>query len=219
MVQINKIANVSKVEMNPVKKTEVQQEKASSEVLQTSDDKVNYSIQSGESFMAVFDEMSSNVPDRTTTIEEKELAISYIDRMLNCDDIPDDMKTYWTDKKNVIEMEIMSIQLMSEEQNNVDNSDSAESAGTKNNSDISYKDIKEDYDDFKRKYWDKDRSFANEENKTEYWMTYDRVCMAFLDKMLKCEDLEPDMRKKYSAEYSECETDLKKLLANLNAQP
>lgn len=52
-----------------------------------------------EKFMDVKAELDKNVPDRTSTIEEKELAISYIDRMLACDDISDDLKTYWQNKK------------------------------------------------------------------------------------------------------------------------
>ena len=62
-----------------------------------------------EKFMDVKAELDKNVPDRTSTIEEKELAISYIDRMLACDDISDDLKTYWQNKKNVIEQEIQNI--------------------------------------------------------------------------------------------------------------
>ena len=35
--------------------------------------------------------MRQNVPDSTSTIPEKELAISYIDRMLACSDITDEL--------------------------------------------------------------------------------------------------------------------------------
>ena len=54
--------------------------------------------------MDVKAELDKNVPDRTSTIEEKELAISYIDRMLACDDISDDLKTYWQQKTEFKQM-------------------------------------------------------------------------------------------------------------------
>lgn len=66
-------------------------------------------VESAESFQAVFDEMSQNVPSQTRTVEEKEKAISYINRMLACKDIPDHLKTYWQDKKETIQAEIFAI--------------------------------------------------------------------------------------------------------------
>ena len=72
----------------------------------------NYAKENGiktESFEDVYNEFIANVPDRTTTESEKELAISYINRMLSCDDIPDRLKTYWTDKKSDIESELKQI--------------------------------------------------------------------------------------------------------------
>lgn len=62
-----------------------------------------------ESFKDVFKEFSQNVPDRTTTLAEKDLAISYINRLLECDDITPDLKNYWTEKKTVIESEMQAI--------------------------------------------------------------------------------------------------------------
>ncbi len=62
-----------------------------------------------ESFDDVYNEMRQNVPDSTSTIKEKELAISYIDRMIACSDITPELKTYWENKKEVIEMEIQNI--------------------------------------------------------------------------------------------------------------
>ena len=52
--------------------------------------------------------MRANVPDRTSTIEEKELAIEYIDRILKSD-ADDDLKGYWTQKKTEIQGEIERI--------------------------------------------------------------------------------------------------------------
>jgi len=59
-----------------------------------------------ESFRDVFEEMGKNVPDSTSTLEEKELAISYINRMLSCDDIPSGAKSFWTSQMNTIQKEI-----------------------------------------------------------------------------------------------------------------
>ena len=50
-----------------------------------------------ENFRSVYNEMSENVPDSTSTIEEKQRAIEYINRMLNCPDIPN--PEYWENKK------------------------------------------------------------------------------------------------------------------------
>jgi hypothetical protein len=55
--------------------------------------------------------MSQNVPDVTTTIEEKRLAISYIDRMLSCDDITAFDREYWENKKLILQDEIRNAQM------------------------------------------------------------------------------------------------------------
>lgn len=208
-MQVNSATGINKVNNNQIKMKDISNEDTSLNEIKDSEDNISYSVEDCEEFMSVFNEMQSNVPDCTTTIEEKELAISYIDRMLNCDDITDDLKAYWTDKKNVIEMEIVSIKLM-QTQEETDNGE---------DNDISYKDIKEDYDEFKNKYWNKDKIFRSEEDKAEYWLTYDRTCMAYIEKLLKCNDLDTNMRKIYNAEYIDYESDVEKQLAKLNIQP
>ncbi len=60
-----------------------------------------------ESFNDVFAEMKKNIPNRTSTVDEKRLALAYIARMLSCDDIPN--PEYWANKANIIEMEIEAI--------------------------------------------------------------------------------------------------------------
>lgn len=65
---------------------------------------------SSEKFADVKAEFDKNVPDRTTTIEEKEKAISYIKRMLACNDITPELKAYWTNKKDIIELEKQAIE-------------------------------------------------------------------------------------------------------------
>lgn len=72
----------------------------------------NYAKENGiktESFEDVYNEFVANVPDRTTTESEKELAISYINRMLSCNDIPENLKIYWTFKKNTIQTELLGL--------------------------------------------------------------------------------------------------------------
>ena len=70
-------------------------------------DTVSFTTNKGEKFADVRAEMDKNVPDRTTTIEEKELALSYIERLLTCDDIPN--AEYWQNIKSEILMEIKSM--------------------------------------------------------------------------------------------------------------
>ena len=65
-----------------------------------------------EKFQDVWKEFQANVPDRTTTIEEKELAIRYIDRLLKCPDIPNEARNFWPQQKNVILGEIQRIKNM-----------------------------------------------------------------------------------------------------------
>ena len=99
-----------------LKQTEVKSEENAPSVLELGGgvDTVSFSTQTNQSetFADVKAEMDKNVPDRTTTIEEKELAIKYIDRMLACDDITPELKEYWTEKKNEIEKEIQEIKAM-----------------------------------------------------------------------------------------------------------
>lgn len=49
--------------------------------------------------------MRENVPDRTTTIEEKRLAMEYIEKILKSD-ASDDIKDYWAEKLTEIAGEI-----------------------------------------------------------------------------------------------------------------
>lgn len=65
----------------------------------TVDFKNTKTITKGEKFEDVFAEFDKNVPDQTSTTEDKEKAISYIKRMLECEDITPELKNYWTNKK------------------------------------------------------------------------------------------------------------------------
>ena len=59
-----------------------------------------------ESFKNVLEEMRNCVPNRTSTVEEKELALGYIKRMLSCDDIPNGARSFWKNQMNTIKQEI-----------------------------------------------------------------------------------------------------------------
>ena len=141
-----------------------------------------------EKFDDVRAEMAKNVPDRTTTIEEKELALSYIDRMLACDDITPELKNYWSNKKNIIEMEIQSIK-------------NGQQAGKTEK----WKDIAQEFSDFTEKYWVEnvlngkaglDNLEFNDAN--EYYNTVRRTMITYCDRLLACFDLPDDMRESYT---------------------
>ena len=115
MLEINRILGTGNVlNQGELKKVEQQQEDVSLLEQGGGVDTVSFSsgVSESEKFSDVRAEMEQNVPDITTTIEEKELAISYIDRMLACSDISPELKEYWTEKKTEIEQEIQAIKAM-----------------------------------------------------------------------------------------------------------
>ena len=137
MVQINSFFSINKMYRNTqLQKLEVKQKEDSLLEQGGGLDTVSFSKNKSEKFADVRKELDKNVPDRTTTIEEKEKALSYIERMLKCDDITPEMKNYWTNKKNVIEMEIQSIK--------------NEQQVGKNEK---WDDIAKEFSDFTDKYW------------------------------------------------------------------
>ena len=147
----------------------------------------NYEKKS-EKFDDVRAEMGKNVPDSTSTIEEKKLAISYIDRMLACDDITPELKNYWSNKKNIIEMEIQSIK-------------NEQQAGKTEK----WEDVTQEFSDFTEKYWvenvlnDKagiDNLEFNDAN--EYYNTVRRTMITYCDRLLACSDLPDDKRESYT---------------------
>lgn len=155
--------------------------------------------QKTESFNDVFAEMRNNIPDSTSTINEKQLALSYIERMLSCDDIPN--PEYWQNKRDIIEMEIESIK----------NSEATQyDRGT-----TPYKKVQEEYNKFAKKYWNKNPKFNNIQDRVEYWITYNRTCKSYIRRILKCNDLPNDMRKIYMSEYSNHQFDIDNHLRDL----
>lgn len=152
-----------------------------------------------ESFNNVFTEMKNNLPSSTSTINEKKLALSYIDRMLSCDDIPN--PEYWQNKKDIIEMEIATIK----------NTETTQ----KDNSTTSFKKVLEEYNDFVKEYWNKNPKFDNIPDRVEYWVTYNKACQSFIQRILDCNDLPNNMRENYTQEYANHQRDLTNQLRDL----
>lgn len=131
---------------------------------------------SSEKFMDVKAELDKNVPDRTSTIEEKELAISYIDRMLACDDISDDLKTYWQNKKDVIEQEIQNIK--------------NEKAIAKTDNSEKSDNIAKEFMQFIDKYFTRaDNRNLQTQDKLEYKITYYNTYLSYCRRVLNCSDI------------------------------
>ena len=125
-----------------------------------------------ERFQDVFEEMKQNVPDRTTTIEEKELAISYIDRMLACSDITPELKSYWENKKVIIQNEIQNIkneQLMGQ--------------------DTDFATLEEEFWNYSNSVWNRPVEFDNVPDRVEYWLSYYNTCISYIDRLLSCEGI------------------------------
>ncbi len=103
--------NIQKSNFFNLKKAEKQEAAKKTEKSETTEksksDKVDIKSDK-ESFEKIYAEMQTNIPDRTSTIEEKELAIEYIDRILKSD-ANDEIKGYWSQKKIEIQGEIARI--------------------------------------------------------------------------------------------------------------
>lgn len=147
----------------------------------------------GERFDDVYNEMMQNVPDRTSTIEEKELAISYIDRMLACPDISPELKEYWENKKDVIEMEIQNIK-----------NEQLDGSGEK------LADIWKEFSEFGDKYFSKlfDMKNLSMDDKFENRMTYYRTYLSFCRRALNSVDITPEERREYQRMIANAERDI-----------
>ena len=139
---------------------------------------------SSEKFMDVKAELDKNVPDRTSTIEEKELAISYIDRMLACDDISDDLKTYWQNKKDVIEQEIQNIK--------------NEKAIAKTDNSEKSDNIAKEFMQFIDKYFTRaDNRNLQTQDKLEYKITYYNTYLSYCRRVLNCSDITEEQKTEF----------------------
>jgi len=199
MVQINHLLGIKKLFIeNQPRKLDLPQKEISLLEQGGGLDTVSFSSNKSEKFADVRAELDKNVPDRTTTIEEKEKALSYIERMLKCDDITPEMKNYWTNKKNVIEMEIQSIK--------------NEQQVGKNEK---WEDVAKEFSDFTDKYWNKNPKFDSVSDRVEYWVTYSKTCQSYIQRILECNDLPNNMRENYMAEYSNHQFDIDNHLRDL----
>lgn len=142
------------------------------------------SVPVGESFRTVFAEFTANVPDRTTTIEEKELAIQYIDRLLACPDIPN--PEYWEAKKIEIQREIDAIKQM-----NADNDSQTNSSGEK------IADVWAEFCEFV----DANRPADNSD--LYACQAYSRTCLEYLERLLACSDIDDPQNAKAKQDYLE----------------
>ena len=191
MTEINQISNLFK-NIGGIKFAAQQQETETSLLSSKTDlDTVSLNSNKSEKFEDVFAEFDKNVPDCTSTITEKELAISYIDRMLACDDISDDLKVYWQNKKSVIKMEIQSIK-------NEETKDTGEKVN----------DVWNEYEKFVNKYQGKVNDNLSAEDKYEYSMTYNKTAQSFIKRLMNCADVTDEQLYNYKQMYQNFENDM-----------
>ena len=145
----------------------------------------------GEKFEDVFAEFDKNVPDQTTTIKEKESAISYIERMLECDDITPELKNYWENKKNVIEMEIQNIK--NERQIN---------SGEK------VEDVWKEFQEFQKNYLNSLNNNLSIEQKFENRAAYYNTIFSFVARLVNCTDVTESQMAAFSNIEYEADIDL-----------
>lgn len=146
---------------------------------------------SAEKFEDVFKEFDRNVHDSTSTIEEKSLAIKYIDRMLACDDIPDDLKIYWQNKKEIIQMEIQNI-------NNEQKTGSAEKVS----------DVWNEFTNFINNFFESLDDKLSNDDKRENRLTYYRTYISFCNRLLSCTDITSEQKAEYYQMISSAYSDI-----------
>lgn len=144
-----------------------------------------------EKFKEVFAEFHKKVPDSTSTISEKELAISYINRMLACEDISEDLKIYWQNKKSIIQMEIQNIK------------------NDKNiGSDEKVSEVWTEYKEFIQIYQGKLNTNMSADEKYEYLMTYNRTGQSFTTRLMNCIDVTKEQLVDFKEMYKNFENDI-----------
>ena len=160
--------------------------------------------QQSESFNDVRAELAENVPDSTSTVEEKEKAISYIDRMLNCSDITPEMKNYWSNKKDIIQMEIQMI----------NNQQQAEKESN-------YQSVVAEFRDFIDKHWCD--SYPTERNSSleftdseEYGLTFYNTCLTYINRILACDDLPEKAKNDFEQEFNHWNAEKQFRLGEIN---
>lgn len=192
MTFINQIFNFNQ-KYDKVQTNTLDIKKEEKSVLETGGgiDTVSFGQNSSENFETVFAQMRQNVPDSTSTIPEKELAISYIDRMLACDDISDDLKIYWQNKKSVIQQEIQNIK-------------NKEKTGSGEKID----DVWSEFEKFVTIYQGKFNKNLSVEDRSEYLITYNKTCQSFIKRLMACSDITDELIIEYTQMYQNHENDL-----------
>lgn len=191
MFQINRLPSVKQwFSENSAKKFETQEKDVSILEQGGGFDTVTFSTNKSEKFADIRAEMDKNVPDCTSTIAEKELAITYIDRMLKCEDITQELKNYWANKKDIIQMEIQMIK-------------NSQQAGKDSN----FQDVINEYNNFVQKHWcDNYPQERNEQleflDKEEYGLTFYNTCISYLNRILACNDLPENARTYFEQEIN-----------------
>ncbi|MBQ2870958.1 hypothetical protein IJE86_04600 [bacterium] len=143
---------------------------------------VKKDVAKGEKFADVYNECAANMPDRTSTVEEKTQVLSYIDRMLNCKDITPEAKNYWSNKKTIIKNEILAIQ-------------NSQNIG----SDSDYNPLEKEFKAYAGKEWGKKVEFESEFDKIEYWFSYYKTCVSYADRILSSTNITPEKQEEYNS--------------------
>ena len=157
-------------------------------------------ISASESFNDVFKEFQQNVPDSTSTISEKELAISYINRLLECSDITPELKNYWTEKKEVIESEIQRIK-------------NEQVQGSNQNYNNIQDELNAYVDNYRANYPDK---FTSSEARVELNLAYNMTCISYYEKMMNCADATVEQKEYCQTQINYHRRDMNYHLVDLN---
>ena len=160
----------------------------------TVEDKEDEAVSAGTKFQEIFNEMKQNVPDSTSTIEEKELAISYIDRMLACPDIPN--AEYWENNKEIILQEIEMIKNEQKLQ-----SESGEKV----------EDVWQELSEFVSKYQKNISKKLSIKDRLTYYVTYNNACISFYQRLLNCSNLTDELKTEYENKILEHRRDINRL--------
>ncbi len=167
----------------------------------TNSETSNFSNNKSEKFKEVCADFHQNVPDSTSTIAEKELAISYINRMLACEDIPDDLKIYWQNKKAIIQMEIQNIK-------NDKNIGSGEKVA----------EVWTEYKEFIQKYQGNINTNMSADEQYEYLMTYNRTGQSFTTRLMNCIDVTKEQLVDFKEMYKNFENDIQNCRRDFSIQ-
>lgn len=142
---------------------------------------VKKDVAKGEKFADVYNECAANMPDRTSTVEEKTQVLSYIDRMLNCKDITPEAKNYWSNKKTIIQNEILGIK-------------NSQKVGK----DSDYIRIEKEFNAYAKSVRNKKVDFGDTSEKVEYYLSYYKTCLSYIDRILGSKNISQEKQNEYA---------------------